>query len=247
MPGKAEIKMESYIKEQLSRTEMLIGEEGIEKLQKIHVAVFGLGGVGGSVIEGLVRAGIGKFTIVDNDQICLSNLNRQIIATHETIGQKKVQAAANRMRAINPEVSIEMKECFFLPETADEFDFSAYDYVVDAIDTVTGKLEIIERAKKANTPVISCMGTGNKMHPELLQITDISKTSVCPLAKVMRRELKKREIYHVKVLFSKEEPLIPHKSSAEENSGRRGLPGSISFTPPVAGLLIAGEVIRDLL
>ena len=247
MSGKAEIKMESYIKEQLSRTEMLIGEEGIEKLQKIHVAVFGLGGVGGSVIEGLVRAGIGKFTIVDNDQICLSNLNRQIIATHETIGQKKVQAAANRMRAINPEVSIEMKECFFLPETADEFDFSAYDYVVDAIDTVTGKLEIIERAKKMNTPVISCMGTGNKMHPELLQITDISKTSVCPLAKVMRRELKKREIYHVKVLFSKEEPLVPRKSSAEENSGRRGLPGSISVTPPVAGLLIAGEVIRDLL
>lgn len=247
MSGKVEVRMESYIKEQLSRTEMLIGEEGIGKLQNCHVAVFGLGGVGGSVIEGLVRAGIGKFTIVDNDQICLSNLNRQIIATHETIGQKKVEAAANRMKAINPEAIIDARECFFLPETADEFDFSEYNYVVDAIDTVTGKLEIIERAKKTNTPVISCMGTGNKMHPELLQITDISKTSVCPLAKVMRRELKKREIYHVKVLFSKEEPLVPQKSNTEENSGRRGLPGSISFTPPVAGLLIAGEVIRELL
>ena len=233
--------------EQLSRTGMLIGEEGISKLQGSHVAVFGLGGVGGGVIEGLVRAGVGKFTIVDNDQICLSNLNRQIIATHQTIGQKKVQAAANRMRSINPDVEIELRECFFLPETADEFDFSQYDYVVDAIDTVTGKLEIIERAKKFNIPVISCMGTGNKMHPELFQITDISKTSVCPLAKVMRRELKKREIDHVKVLFSKEEPLVPQRVSMEEASGRRGLPGSISFTPPVAGLLIAGEVIRELL
>lgn len=233
--------------EQLSRTGMLIGEEGISKLQSSHVAVFGLGGVGGGVIEGLVRAGVGKFTIVDNDQICLSNLNRQIIATHQTIGQKKVEAAANRMRSINPDVEIELRECFFLPETADEFDFSQYDYVVDAIDTVTGKLEIIERAKKFNIPVISCMGTGNKMHPELFQITDISKTSVCPLAKVMRRELKKREIDHVKVLFSKEEPLVPQRVSMEEASGRRGLPGSISFTPPVAGLLIAGEVIRELL
>lgn len=233
--------------EQLSRTGMLIGEEGISKLQGSHVAVFGLGGVGGGVIEGLVRAGVGKFTIVDNDQICLSNLNRQIIATHQTIGQKKVQAAANRMRSINPDVEIELRECFFLPETADEFDFSQYDYVVDAIDTVTGKLEIIERAKKSNIPVISCMGTGNKMHPEWFQIVDISKTSVCPLAKVMRRELKKREIDHVKVLFSKEEPLVPQRVSMEEASGRRGLPGSISFTPPVAGLLIAGEVIRELL
>lgn len=233
--------------EQLSRTGMLIGEEGISKLQSSHVAVFGLGGVGGGVIEGLVRAGVGKFTIVDNDQICLSNLNRQIIATHQTIGQKKVEAAANRMRSINPDVEIELRECFFLPETADEFDFSQYDYVVDAIDTVTGKLEIIERAKKFNIPVISCMGTGNKMHPEWFQIVDISKTSVCPLAKVMRRELKKREIDHVKVLFSKEEPLVPQRVSMEEASGRRGLPGSISFTPPVAGLLIAGEVIRELL
>ena len=233
--------------EQLSRTGMLIGEEGISKLQSSHVAVFGLGGVGGGVIEGLVRAGVGKFTIVDNDQICLSNLNRQIIATHQTIGQKKVEAAANRMRSINPDVEIELRECFFLPETADEFDFSQYDYVVDAIDTVTGKLEIIERAKKFNIPVISCMGTGNKMHPEWFQIVDISKTSVCPLAKVMRRELKKREIDHVKVLFSKEEPLVPQRVSMEKASGRRGLPGSISFTPPVAGLLIAGEVIRELL
>lgn len=244
---KVEMRVDFDIEEQLSRTTMLIGQEGVMKLQKSHVAVFGLGGVGGSVVEGLVRAGIGEFTIVDNDIICLSNLNRQIIATHETIGRKKVQAMANRMKAINPQVKIHMMECFFLPETSSDFDFSQYNYVVDAIDTVTGKLEIIEQAKKSQTPVISCMGTGNKLHPELFQIADISKTSVCPLAKVMRRELKKREIDHIKVLYSKEEPIVPDKATIQESTSRRGLPGSISFAPPIAGLLIAGEVIRDIL
>lgn len=235
------------IEEQMSRTEMLIGKEGLTILQNAHVAVFGLGGVGGSVVEGLVRGGVGKFDIIDNDQVCLSNLNRQIIATHETVGQKKVEAMAKRMKDINPEVEIELHECFFLPETANSFDFSKYDYIVDAIDTVTGKLEIVERAYKDHVPVISCMGTGNKLHPELFQIADISKTSVCPLAKVMRRELKKREIYHLKVLFSTEKPLIPRGALEEENSKRRGTPGSISFTPPIAGLMIAGEVIRNLI
>ena len=204
----------------------------------MHVALFGVGGVGGYVAEALGRAGIGTLTLVDKDTVSVSNINRQIIATYDTVGRPKTEVMAERLRAINPDIRIECRDCFFLPDTADAFDFTGYDYVVDAVDTVTAKLELIKRAKEAGVPVISCMGTGNKLDPSRFEITDIEKTSVCPLAKVMRRELKKRGITKVKVLYSKEEP-IKHEAGA--------VPGSISFVPSVAGLMIAGEVINDLL
>ncbi|MBR1776680.1 tRNA threonylcarbamoyladenosine dehydratase [bacterium] len=231
---------------QFSRTELLIGKSGLDKLAKSRVAVFGVGGVGGYVVEALVRSGLGAIDLIDDDKVCLTNLNRQIIATQKTIGKYKVDVAEERILEINPEVKVQKYRMFFTPETSNEIDFSAYDYVVDAIDTVVGKLEIIERAKKAGVPVISSMGAGNKMHPELFEVADISKTSVCPLAKVIRQELKKRRITKVKVVYSKEVPLKPQICS-EERNGKRSIPGSNAFVPPAVGLIIAGEVVRDLI
>ncbi len=226
------------MKESMERTAYLIGEDGVQRLAGMHVALFGVGGVGGYVAEALGRAGVGTLTLVDKDTVSESNINRQIIATYETIGQRKTEVTKRRLRSINPDITVHCVDCFFLPNTAELFDFSQYDYVVDAVDTVTAKLELVMRARKAGVPVISCMGTGNKLDPGRFEIADIEKTSVCPLAKVMRRELKKRGISKLKVLYSKEEP-IKHQAGA--------VPGSISFVPPVAGLMIAGEVIKDLL
>ena len=229
---------------QFSRTALLIGEEGVEKLKKARVAVFGIGGVGGYVVEALVRSGVGSLDLIDKDTVSESNINRQIIALHSTVGRLKTEVAAERARDINPNVSVRTHNVFYLPETADSFDFSQYDYVVDAIDTVSGKLALIEQAKKANIPVISSMGAGNKLDATAFEVADIAKTSVCPLARVMRRELKKRGIEHVKVVYSKEEPLA--SSVTDEESGK-AVPGSIAFVPSVVGLILAGEVIKDLI
>lgn len=232
--------------EYFSRTISLIGEDNFLRLNNSHVAVFGIGGVGGYVCEALIRSGVGKLTIVDNDTVSPSNINRQIIATADTIGRDKVDVAKERFLSINPDAQIITKKEFFMPDTSHKFDFCEFDYIVDAIDTVTGKIEIIVKAKENNVPVISSMGTGNKLDPTLFEIDDIYKTSVCPLAKVMRYELKKRNIDSLKVLYSKEKPI---KSSCNEESvpGRRHTPSSISFVPSVAGLIIAGEVIKDII
>ena len=203
---------------QFSRTELLIGKEALERLSKAHVAVFGIGGVGGYVVEALVRSGIGNFDLIDDDKVCLTNLNRQIIATRDTIGRYKVEVMRERILSINSDAEVTTHRCFYLPENAQDFDFSSYDYVVDAVDTVTAKLEIVMRAKESNIPVISCMGVGNKLNPTQLEIADIYKTSVCPLAKVMRRELRKRGVDKLKVLYSKEEPITPLDDS-EDSSG----------------------------
>lgn len=227
-----------------SRFELLVGEDNIQKLNQAHVIVFGVGGVGGYVVEALVRSGIGHITIVDNDVISLSNLNRQIIATQETIGQKKVDVMKKRILSIHPECDVTTLDMFYLPETADQIDLSQYDYVVDAIDTITSKIELAVRCDQ-KIPLISSMGTGNKMNPALLQVSDIYKTSVCPLAKVMRRELKKRRVKHLKVVYSQELPMKPFAS--DEITHKRVIPGSTSFVPSSAGLLIASEVIKDLL
>ncbi len=229
---------------QFSRTALLIGEAGIEKLKKARVAVFGVGGVGGYAVEALARSGVGALDLIDNDTVSLSNLNRQIIALHSTVGRLKTEVAAERARDINPAICVRCHNLFFLPENADTFDFTAYDYIVDAIDTVSGKIALIERAKGANVPVISAMGAGNKLNASAFEVADIAKTSVCPLARVMRRELKKRGIEHVKVVYSKEEPL--QSGLTDENSGK-AIPGSIAFVPSVVGLLLAGEVIKDLI
>ena len=231
-----------------SRTAMLLGEEAIKKLQQSRVAVFGIGGVGGYVVEALVRAGVGAIDIIDNDEVCESNLNRQIIATRSVIGQAKVDAMEKRIKDINPECNVRKFKCFYLPETAEQFDFTQYSYVVDAIDTVTGKIQLVMQAKEAGVPIISSMGTGNKLNPTELEVADIYKTSVCPLAKVMRRELKKRGVEKLKVVYSKEEPLTPFGGvEAKENEKRRATPGSVSFVPSVAGLIIASEVVKDLI
>lgn len=227
-----------------SRFELLVGEDNIQKLNQAHVIVFGVGGVGGYVVEALVRSGIGHITIVDNDVISLSNLNRQIIATQETIGQKKVDVMKKRILSIHPECDVTTLDMFYLPETADQIDLSQYDYVVDAIDTITSKIELAVRCDQ-KIPLISSMGTGNKMNPALLQVSDIYKTSVCPLAKVMRRELKKRRVKHLKVVYSQELPMKPFAS--DKITHKRTIPGSTAFVPSSAGLLIASEVVRDLL
>lgn len=227
-----------------SRFALLVGEENIQKLNQTHVIVFGVGGVGGYVVEALVRSGIEHITIVDNDVVSLSNLNRQIIATQETIGQKKVDVMKKRILSINPQCDVTTLDMFYLPETADQIDLSSYDYVVDAIDTITSKIELAVRCDQ-KIPLISSMGTGNKMNPALLEVSDLYKTSVCPLAKVMRRELKKRHIQHLKVVYSKEIPIKPQQSN--EVTNKRTVPGSTSFVPSSAGLLIASEVIKDLL
>lgn len=236
------------MKEFYSRTAMLLGEEAINKLQQSRVAVFGIGGVGGYVVEALVRAGIGAIDIIDNDQVCESNLNRQIIATRATLGMAKTDAMEARIHDINPECKVKKYQCFYLPETAGKFDFTQYSYVVDAIDTVTGKIQLVMQAEEAKVPIISSMGTGNKLNPMQLEVTDIYKTSVCPLAKVMRRELKLRGIKKLKVVYSREEPRTPFADHKEEgaNPVRRATPGSVSFVPSVAGLIIASEVIKDL-
>lgn len=229
--------------ERFSRTELLIGADGLGKLKKATVAIFGVGGVGGYVVEALARSGIGSLALIDPDKVSVSNINRQIIALSSTVGQYKTHAAKARAQDINPDCKVETHEIFYLPENED-IDFSAFDYVVDAVDTVSTKLSIIERAKAANIPVISAMGAGNKLNPAIFEVADIAKTSVCPLARVMRRELKKRGIEHVKVVYSKEEPQ-PAKAMDEETG--KAIPASIAFVPPVVGLLLASEVIKDLI
>lgn len=232
---------------QFLRTEMLIGKDAVEKLNNSRVAVFGVGGVGGYVVEALSRAGVGNIDIIDNDTISVSNLNRQIIALNSTVGKNKVDVSKARLLDINPNLKVETYKCFFTRNT--EFDFSKYDYVVDAIDTVVGKLELITRAKSANVPIICSMGTGNKMNPTMFEVADISKTSVCPLAKVIRQELKKRRIKKVKVVYSKEMPLKPIVTDDMDVETKGGgiAPASNSFCPAVAGLIIASEVIKDLI
>ena len=232
-----------------SRTRLLLGNDSMEKLQNARVAVFGLGGVGGYVAEALARSGVGALELVDHDTISCTNINRQLLATVDTIDMDKAEAAAQRAKAINPAIDARAVTMFYGPDTAHLFDFSRYDYVVDAIDTVTGKLALVTAAQAAGVPIISCMGTGNKLDPTRFQIADISKTSVCPLARIMRKECAKRGIKHLKVLFSTEEPLpsCPDARTLEEMpEGRRALPGSVAFVPSVAGLIIAGQVIRDL-
>lgn len=235
------------MKEQFFRTEMLLGKEAMERLRKARVAVFGLGGVGGYTVEALARGGIGALTLVDNDRISVSNLNRQILATHSTVGLMKTEAARRRVLDINPECAVRVCDVFYTRETADRFDFREYDYIVDAIDTVTGKLQLVERAYAAGTPIISCMGTGNKLDASAFRVADISKTAMCPLARVMRKELGKRGIRHLKVVYSQEEAMVP-KGWEEEAAqlGKRQIPGSVSFVPGAAGLILAGEVIKDI-
>lgn len=221
--------------DQFERSRLLLGEEALERLREKTVAVFGIGGVGGYVAEALARTGVGTLHLIDNDRVSTSNINRQVIALHSTVGRYKTEVMRERILDINPQAEVIIHNCFFLPENADSFTFSEYDYVVDAVDTVTAKLEIIMRAKEAGVPVISSMGAGNKLDPSLFEVADIYETSVCPLARVMRRELKKRDIKKLKVVYSKEEPL------------KQRIPGSVAFVPSVAGLLIAGEVIRDII
>lgn len=245
---------------QFSRTELLIGKESIEKLQNSKVAVFGIGGVGSFVVEGLVRAGIGNFILVDDDKVCLTNLNRQIIATRETVGKPKVEVARDRILEINPNANVEIFQEFFMPNSRKILD-ETVSYVVDSIDTVTAKIELVVRAEKLNIPIISSMGTGNKLDPTKFEVTDIYKTSVCPLAKVMRKELRARNIKGLKVVYSKEEPIKPDKNlecscktgcicppgTVRKCTAKNQIPGSISFVPSVAGLIIAGEVIKDII
>lgn len=232
---------------QFARTELLLGSEAMEKLKKARVIVFGIGGVGGYVVEALARSGVGSFALVDNDEVNITNLNRQIIATRDTIGKYKVDVMKERILSINPEAEVTVHKCFYLPENSGEFDFSQYSYVVDAIDTVTAKIELVLQAQKAGVPVISSMGTGNKLDPTQLEISDIYKTSVCPLAKVMRRELRKRDVKKLKVLYSKEEPIKPQGSVEEESGKRRAIPGSTAFVPSAAGLIIASEIVKDII
>ena len=232
--------------DQFSRTELIIGRDAINKLHNSKVAVFGIGGVGSFVVESLVRAGVGKFVLVDKDEVDITNINRQIIATYNTIGKAKVEVAKERILEINPKAEVEIYKEFFLPETEGILD-NSIDYVVDCVDTVTAKIELVVRTNKLNIPIISAMGTGNKLDPTKFEVADIYKTSVCPLAKVMRKELKARNINKLKVVYSKEEPIKHKEQSKEELYGTKQTPGSISFVPSVAGLIIAGEVIKDLI
>ena len=235
------------MKDELLRTAMLLGEEAVEKLQKARVAIFGIGGVGGYTLEALARAGIGRLDLIDSDTVSRSNINRQILATQSTVGMSKVEAGKKRVLDINPDCVVRTWEIFYTPETADQFDFTQYDYIVDAIDTVTGKLQLIQRAHECGTPIISCMGTGNKLDPAAFQVSDISKTTMCPLARIVRKELGKRGIKHLKVVYSKEEALSPTGWEEEAKAlGKRQIPGSVSFVPGAAGLILAGEVIKDL-
>lgn len=246
---------------QFSRTELLIGKEGMERLANARVAIFGIGGVGGYAVEALARSGVGTLDLIDDDKVCLTNINRQIIATRKTVGKYKVDVAKERILDINPDAQVNTYKTFYLPDTADQFDFSEYDYVIDAIDTVSGKIQLVEQAQKLHTPIISSMGAGNKMDPTAFEVADIYKTSVCPLAKVMRRELKKRGVRKLKVVYSKEKPLVPIDDMAisckshcicppgavRKCTQRRQIPGSNAFVPSVVGLIIAGEVVKDLI
>ena len=233
---------------QFNRTELLLGKENMEKLKKAHVLIFGIGGVGGYVVEALARSGIYHFTLVDNDVISETNINRQIIATLDNVGEDKVEAMKKRILSINKEAEVEIRKCFYLPETADQFDFSKYDYVVDCVDTVSAKLSIIIEAKKNNVPVISAMGAGNKLNPAMLEVADISKTSVDPLAKVIRTELRKRGITHLKVVYSKEQPIKVDDPNVElKEKSQRPVPGSNAFVPSAMGLIMASEIIKDLI
>ncbi len=245
---------------QFSRTELLLGHEGMERLYQARVAVFGVGGVGGYTVEALARSGVGTLDLIDDDRVCLTNLNRQILATRKTVGQYKVEVARQRVLEINPDAVVNTYQTFYTPETAAQFDFTQYDYVVDAIDTVSGKLELVEQAHRAGTPIISCMGAGNKLDASAFQVADIYETSICPLARVMRRELRKRGISHLKVVYSQEPAITPSEDmsiscrtgcicppgTARKCTQRRQVPGSTAFVPAVAGLIIAGEVVRDL-
>ena len=245
---------------QFSRTQLLLGQEGMEKLYRARVAVFGIGGVGGYTVEALARSGVGTLDLIDDDKVCLTNLNRQIFATRKTVGQYKVDVAQQRILEINPKAVVHTYKTFYAPQTAEQFDFTQYDYVVDAIDTVTGKLELVEQAEKAGVPIISSMGAGNKMDPTAFEVADIYETSVCPLARVMRKELKKRGIKKLKVVYSKEPPMTPIDDLAvscrtncicppgteRKCTQRRQVPGSNAFVPSVVGLIIAGEVVKDL-
>lgn len=245
---------------QFSRTELLLGKEAMDKLANSRVAVFGIGGVGGYVCEALVRTGVGSFDLIDDDKVCLTNLNRQIIATRKTVGQYKTDVMKERMLEINPEVDVRVHKCFFLPENADEFPFEEYDYIVDAVDTVTAKISLVMKAQEMNIPIISSMGAGNKLDASKFQVADIYKTKVCPLAKVMRRELKKRGVKKLKVVYSEEQPTRPVEDmsiscrthcicppgAAHKCTERRDIPGSVAFVPSVVGLIIAGEVVKDL-
>lgn len=235
--------------DQFQRTRMLIGQEGMDRLAAARVLVFGVGGVGGYVCEALCRAGVGRIDIVDKDVVDVTNINRQIIATHQTVGRPKVEVCRERMLSINPGVKVDARQCFYLPERAHDFDFGAYDYVVDAVDNVTAKIDIICNSKEAGVPVISSMGTGNKLDPSMFKIADIEKTKVCPLAKVVRKELRKRGISGVKVLYSEEEPKKPAVECKDEDgeSTSKRMPASISFVPSAAGLMIAGRVVLDIL
>ncbi len=246
---------------QFSRTQLIFGKEAMDRLANSRVAVFGIGGVGGYTVEALVRSGIGAIDIIDDDKVCLTNINRQIFATRKTVGKYKVDVAEERILDINPDIKVTKHRTFYSPETASEFDFSQYDYVVDAIDTVTGKLELVENAKKCGTPIICSMGAGNKVDASAFEVTDIFKTSVCPLAKVMRYELKRRGIKHLKVVYSKEQPVKPVEDmaiscrshcvcppgTARKCTQRRQIPGSTAFVPSTVGLIIAGEVVKDLI
>ena len=233
--------------EQFLRTQMLLGTEAVEKLQRARVAVFGIGGVGGYTVEALARSGVGQIDVIDNDTVSVSNINRQILATHSTVGLPKVEAARRRILDINPECVVRIHQVFYTPETADRFDFSQYDYIVDAIDTVTGKLQLVQRAMEAGTPIICCMGTGNKLDASAFEVSDISKTTMCPLARIMRKELGKRGIKHLKVVYSREEALTPTGWEEEAAAlGKRQIPGSVAFVPGAAGLILAGEVIKDI-
>ena len=245
---------------QFSRTELLLGKEAMEKLSNSRVAVFGIGGVGGYVCEALVRSGVGAFDLIDDDKVCLTNLNRQIIATRKTVGKYKAEVMKDRILEINPDAHIVIHKCFFLPENADEFPFHEYDYVVDAVDTVTAKIELVIKAQEKNVPIISCMGAGNKLDGSQFRVSDIYKTKMCPLAKVMRRELKKRGVRKLKVVYSEEKPIRPlddmsvscrtncicPPGAKHKCTERRDIPGSVAFVPSVAGLIIAGEVVKDL-
>lgn len=245
---------------QFSRTQLLLGRDGMERLYHARVAVFGIGGVGGYAVEALARSGVGTLDLIDDDRVCLTNLNRQIFATRKTVGQYKVDVAEQRIHEINPDTVVHTYKTFYAPQTAEQFDFAQYDYVVDAIDTVTGKLALVEQAQRAGTPIISSMGAGNKMNPAAFEVADIYETSVCPLARVMRRELRKRGIQRLKVVYSKEPPLTPiddmsiscrthcicPPGTARKCTQRRQVPGSNAFVPAAAGLIIAGEVVKDL-
>lgn len=245
------------MREELCRTEMLLGEEAMDRLARSRVAVFGVGGVGGYVCEALARSGVGALDLIDKDKVALSNINRQIIATHKTVGREKTDVMRERILEINPEALVRVYPCFFLPENADSFPFEEYDYVVDAVDTVTAKIELVLRAREKGVPIISSMGAGNKLDASAFRVADIYETRVCPLARVMRRELKKRHVEQLKVVYSEEEPIIDHAADEAGKCGgetavstaetlRRSIPGSVAFVPSVAGLIIAGEVVKDL-